>query len=476
SQSGPATSITAVGLVTSGIMAVREGIALSLGSQIGATLAIQLAAFRVAAFALPMVGIGYLLGRWTRTRIGVDLLLGAGLLFFGLGLVVDSMDGLRQAPAFGLVMDQVQRSPLAVAALGFVLGSLLTSSNAATAIALGLYAAGAIDLPAAVVFVAGGNAGGTVITILAARDLDVGAMRVAVAHTLFKLAGAFAVALAAGPSAAAVVSLGGDSARHIANAHTLFNVVVALPGTLLAGLLARTATRLMPAPDVDGGPRYLDDAALDHRPWALALAQRETVRMSDEVLAMAELAARNLRHGSWEAAAIAARDTKMDQLTRAIVRYLADLRRINGPDAASERWLTLVAELETVGRLVRRLEEREGKLRATGVEYSRAGRHELADTCDRLVERMRSTFTALAVGDRQLCAQVVAGRPAFERLIADRRLAHLGRLEARLPATRLSNMHHLEVLALLRQVDARLTRIAGALLADAGPHVEPTSG
>jgi phosphate:Na+ symporter len=159
SQSGTATSITAVGLVTGGLLAVREGIALSLGSQIGATLAIQLAAFRVSAYALPMVGVGYLLSRWTRTRSVGDLLLGAGLLFFGLGLVVESMGGLPRAEAFRLVIDLVDRSPLAVALIGFVVGTFLTSSNAATALALGLYAAGGIGLPAAIAFVAGGNAG-----------------------------------------------------------------------------------------------------------------------------------------------------------------------------------------------------------------------------------------------------------------------------------------------------------------------------
>jgi phosphate:Na+ symporter len=467
SQSGTATSIAAVGLVTSGIMAVREGIALSLGAQIGATLAIQLAAFRISAYALPMLGIGFVLARWPRTRIAGDLLLGAGLLFFGLALVVDSMAGLRQSEAVVMTMATVERSPLAVAAIGFVLGSFLTSSNAVTALALGLFAAGGIGLPAAVTLVAAGNAGGTVITIVAARDLDIDAMRVAVMHTAVKLAAALVVALAAEPFAALIQGLGGDAARQVANAHTVFNIGVALPGTLLAGLLAHLASRAMPAPEEESGPRYLDDAALEHGPWALALARRETVRVSDEVLAMSELAARHMRVGNWESIAIAAHEAKMDQLTRAVVRYLADLRRLHGADPTSELLLSLVTEVETVGRLIRRLETREGKLRDAGIEFSRAGRKELALACDRLVARMRNVFTALAVADTRLASQVVAGRPAYERLISDLRLAHLARLEARLPATRVSNTHHLEVLSLLRQIDACLTRIAGYLLAEA---------
>ena len=65
-QSGTATAVTALGLVAGGLVGVREGIALSLGAKIGATLAIQLAAFKIAAFALPMIGVGFLLGSWHR--------------------------------------------------------------------------------------------------------------------------------------------------------------------------------------------------------------------------------------------------------------------------------------------------------------------------------------------------------------------------------------------------------------------------
>jgi Na+/phosphate symporter len=61
SQSGTATAISALGFVAGGVMAVREGIAYSFGAQIGATLAIQLAAFRIAAYALPMIGVGFFL-------------------------------------------------------------------------------------------------------------------------------------------------------------------------------------------------------------------------------------------------------------------------------------------------------------------------------------------------------------------------------------------------------------------------------
>ena len=469
SQSGTATAISALSFVAGGIMAVREGIAYSYGAQIGATLAIQLAAFRVSAYALPMIGVGFFLARWPRARTGGELLLGAGLLFLGLSLITNSMIAALESDGFVLVVTALGTSPLAMTAVGFVIGTFLTSSNATTALALGLAAAGGSNLPALIAFVAGGNAGATVISIVAARELGMGAIRVAAMHTLVKLLAAFVVAFVADPFAVAMRALGGDGARHVANAHTVFNILVALPGTLLAGPTARVGEAIMPAPQEETGPRYLDPAVLGEPRWALGLARREVVRISDEVLIMGELSARDLRRGHWDGGAIRARETRTDNLARAVVRYLADLRQRQGPDPTSEWLFTWVTELETVGRLLRRIEQREDRLRDAGVTFSRAGRRELADACDDLLARMRNAFTAMAVGHRGLARQVVDGRPGYERRIAELRLAHLARLEARLPATRMSHMQHLEILSLLRQIDASVTRIAGLVLAEHAP-------
>jgi len=477
SQSGTATSVSALGLVTAGMMAVREGVAYSLGSQIGATLAIQLAAFRLASLALPMVGIGYLLSRWPRARIAGELLLGVGLLFFGLTTIVEAMGGLLQTEMFALALATVERSPLAFALVGFAIGTIVTSSNAATALALGLYAAGGIGLGAAIAFVAGGNAGGTVIAIVAGRELGVHATRVAAIHTLFKLIGALGLAFVAQPAAHLIASLGGDGARQIANSHTLFNLAVAVPGTLLAGLASRLGERILPERerDRDRGPRHLDPAAVADRPLALALARRETLRLSDRVLRMGERWAHDLRRGGGGSGAVASLGLEVRVLSEAVVPYLAAIRREHGPDSQSELLLALVTEVVSVGDWLRRLEEREAKLERAGVEFSRIGRRELAEAADVLLERMRQTFTALAVGDRVIAQTVVVGRPGFELLISRLRLAHLARLEARFTATRVSHTHHMEVLAMQRQIDAALTRICGYLLRGT-VRTEPTRG
>ncbi len=460
-QSGTATAVTALGLVAGGLVAVREGIALSLGAKIGATLAIQLAAFDVAAYALPLVGVGFLLTLWGRTRGLGGLVLGGGMLFLGLDLTVGSVGNLAGSPLFDLVVTGAERQPFAVALLGVVLGGALASANAAAAVALGLFVAGAVSLPTALALVAGGNVGSTLLPLLSARRLDAAAQRVATMHLAIKAVGAGVLVLTIGPAAQAVAAIGGDGARQIANAHTLFNVVVGLVGTLLAGPIAALAARWMASGDEELGPKYLRDAALDDPDLAKALALRETVRISDHVAVMAELAVGFVRTGDWDPEHIAAREAKVDRLTHHVVDYLARLRAAHGDDPVSERLLLMATELEHVGDQIRRLNRREEKLRAEGVEYSREGRAELGSTAEHVHGRMRSAFTALATGDVAMAQRVIDGRPALEAEVARMRVAHLARLEARLPEARASSSHHLEVLTLLRQVDASVTRVAG---------------
>ena len=184
------------------------------------------------------------------------------------------------------------------------------------------------------------------------------------------------------------------------------------------------------------------------------------MRISDHVAVMTERATEYLSAGRWDPGPIAAREVKVDRLTHQVVDYVARIRRANGEDPVSERLLLTATELEHMGDQIRRLARREEKLRVEGVEFSKEGRAELAETGERVLGRMRTAFTALATGDIVMAESVVAGRQELEDHVGTMRIAHLARLEAQLPESRASSSHHLEVLTLLRDLDASVTRVA----------------
>lgn len=461
-QSGTATAVTTLGMVASGLVPAAAGLAMSLGAKLGATVAIQLAAFDIGQYALPMIGAGFVLTLWQRSKVIGEILLGAGLLFFGLDLTVSTIGGLSESEVFSLLVDSAESQPLALLVLGLMLGAALGSANASAAVAIGLVVSGAVSLPTALALIVGGNVGSTVLPLLVSRSLDASAQRVALSHFIVKGVGALAVVFAAQPVVEVIARLGGDGARQVANAHTLFNLAVALLATPLARPFVAFTRHLVPTSDDDSAPKYLREESLEEPSLAIKLALRETVRISDQVAVMTDLAVGFVKSGKWDPAPIEGREVKVDRLTHQVVDYLARLRRSSDDeDAASERLLLTATELEHMGDQIRRLYRREQRLREAGIEFSKQGRIELGRTGELVLERMRVSFTALATGDCEMARVVLRGRRELEDQVARMRLAHLARLEDRLPESRASSAHHLEVLTLLRQLDASITRVAG---------------
>lgn len=460
-QSGTATAMTALSLVGGGLIGVSAGIALLLGAKLGATLAIQLAAFSLGAYAWAMIGVGYFSSLWQRFKQPGTLLLGAGLLFLGLDVTVDSMTALAGGELFSMLIEAANNRPLAMLVIGAALGAILSSGNAVTALGLGLYLSDGVSLSTAIALVAGGNAGSSLMPLLVSRTFDTSAQRAALMQMLVRAVGALAVGLFVEPITDLVAAIGGGAAREIANAHTFFNLAVALVGTVLASPLARLSGELVPKGEDDAAPKYLRKEAISDRKLAPALALRETIRISDQVAVMTELAVENMESGRWNTGPIEAREAKVDRLTHEVVDYLARMRRLRDDDRMSEPLLLVATELEHIGDQIRRLGKREQRLRKEGLEFSRAGRSELAKTGANVLERMRMAFTALATGNERMANRVLEGREELESLVARMRVAHLSRLEAQLPESRASSSHHLEVLTLLRDIDASVCRIAG---------------
>lgn len=472
-QSGTPVAITALGLTSGGMISAGAALALSMGAKIGGTAQIQLAAFDVAAYALPLIGVGFALTLWRRGTVVGGIVLGTGLLFLGLNLMVGAIGELQDNQVFTMLLDVASTQPVVLAILGTGMGALLGSSNASAAVAIGLFVNDAISLQTAVALVVGGNVGATFLPLLVSRGLDISARWVAMSQVMVNAVFGLAVVIADGPTARLVALIGGDPARQIANLHTLFNVVLAVISTPLAGRLVLASRGLAPVAEDDSAPKYLRTDALADPALAIKLAQRETVRISDQVGVMMDLAVGFVASGKWDPEPLSAREAKIDRLTHDVVDYLARLRSASKDEnEASEKLLLAATELEHMGDQIRRLYRREEKLRQDGVEFSRQGRNELAETGAMVLERMRIGFTAFATGDREMAQQVIDGRPDIENHVARMRLAHLGRLEAQLPESRASSSHHIEALTLFRQLDASITRLAGwalELRADKAP-------
>ena len=100
-QSSSATTVMLIGFVSAGLMAFRQTLGVILGADIGTTFTVQLIAFRVTDYSLLLVGVGFTIVFMARGRALKDVgqaLLGFGLIFLGLKLILDGVAPLKANP------------------------------------------------------------------------------------------------------------------------------------------------------------------------------------------------------------------------------------------------------------------------------------------------------------------------------------------------------------------------------------------
>ncbi len=304
-QSSSATTVMVVGFVNAGLLTLKQAICVVIGTNVGTTATAWLVsisglgALKITTYALPAVGVGFLLevlGKTRRTKSIGQILLGFGILFVGIGFMKDAFRPLEESPKVHELFQSLGDKPILAILAGTAVTMLLQSSSAAIAIVQLLAMGGAFGnnwemaLNVAIPFVLGSNIGTTITAQIAALRTNLNARRTAWAHTIFNVLGS----LIAYPFVhfglfgnlvyiLAPWKLGPSTiAPCIALAHTIFNVAnsgIFLP---LAGLLEKIVVKFVPERPGDAAARpvILEEHLLDTPVIALEQTRREIVRMA----------------------------------------------------------------------------------------------------------------------------------------------------------------------------------------------------
>lgn len=213
-QSSSATTVLVVSFVNAGLLTLVESIGVIMGANIGTTITAWLVAmigkFKVAAIALPMIGVGlpmFFTGKERLRHIG-ESLIGFGLLFFGLSLLKDAVPDVKtmvnegDMSAIQTIRDTINWiqgyqyiDTVLFLLAGIVLTLVVQSSSAAMAITITCALQGWLGDDPYTVFkssaaiVLGENIGTTVTAWLASISANVNAKRAARAHFLFNAIG-----------------------------------------------------------------------------------------------------------------------------------------------------------------------------------------------------------------------------------------------------------------------------------------------
>ena len=210
-QSSSATTVIVVSFVNAGLLTLVESIGVIMGANLGTTLTAWIIAivgkFSLAKIALPIIGIGtpfIFIGKGKWKSIG-EILIGFGLLFYGLGALKDAVPDVRsmlastepeivqKAESWRAFIENISGkgylSILMFLALGVLLTIAVQSSSAAMAITVTLALNGWIGFQESCAIVLGENIGTTVTAYLASLGANTNAKRAARAHFTFNILG-----------------------------------------------------------------------------------------------------------------------------------------------------------------------------------------------------------------------------------------------------------------------------------------------
>jgi len=469
-QSSTATTVMLIGFVQAGLLTLHQAMGIILGADVGTTFTVQLLAFKVYDYAPLMVGLGFSVLFFAKRRLFKDLgqaLLGFGLIFLGLKLMIDGMEPLRQSPVVAQVLLTFAESPVLGIAAAAVFSAVVHSSAATIGLAIALAAHGLLPLAGAVPLVLGANIGTCATALAASMGSTTEAKRVAVAHIGFKLLGAAVVLPFLGPFVELTASSAGDLPRQIANAHTLFNVGISLLFLPFQGLAARlimAAVSDRPEEDARFRTRYLDDRFADQPSLAIGQATREALRMADIAQGMLRDAAAVFRTGSQELLEdVERRDDQLDYLEREIKLYLTRLGKQTMTEDLSRREIALlgfIGNMENIGDIIdKNLMELARKKLYQGRRFSEAGEAELMDFHAQVSKNLERAIVAFATGDRSLAQEVLEQRAAIRQRERDLRQSHLDRLRAGLAESLETSEIHLDVLTNLKRINSHITAL-----------------
>ncbi len=493
-QSSSVTTVLVVGFITAGLLTLAQSVGVILGANVGTTVTAQIIAFDVTEYALVLVTIGFALQfavkREPVKRLGA-MIMGLGLIFYGMGLMSEATGPLRTYEPFIDVMRRMD-VPLFGILAGAAFTALVQSSSATTGIVIVLAGQGFITLEAGIALALGANVGTSVTAILASLGKPRPARQAALVHVLFNVVGALLwlpfighlVELVvdvspAYPDLESTARLAAETPRQIANAHTAFNLInllVFLPfTTALAGLVQRILPD-RPEPEPERiRPQFLDPVYLDTPALALDALRQEVLRYGDLVAELVD----GIRTGPFDRSAAEERAAATDDLNAEIVSYTREMlvrgkltsRDSHRLEGLMEVTNYLQSMADTVAVNLGSLFARSRQRHLQASDETRARFHELGG---RIANALRTGLDALRDGDLELAKGVVSMKPEIER-VAESITAHLG---ARLAADAPERLHtyrlESQVIEVLRRLYYFAKRIAKAVPAAVGePEASP---
>ena len=488
-QSSSATTVMLVSFVQAELMSFTQSLGVILGANIGTTITAQMVAFKLTDYALVMIIGGFgirLFGKNDRIRSIGDILLGFGILFYGMKLMSDTMKPLRTYSEFMGMMEGLENPVLGILA-GALFTALVQSSSASTGVVIVLAQQGLVTIEAGIPIILGSNIGTCITAGLASIGTTREAKRVALAHVLFNSCGVLLFIFWIPQFAELIRSIdsimNSGTARQVANAHTIFNLSIGLVFLPFISFFAWLIFRILPdeprEKGLDPATWHLDDSIISTPAIALQLASNEIARMA-KILSRMHRAAitpfitnepkRDMIYPKQLSLiqGIFMREKKINFLEDKIRRYLLDISRqelAKGQGSEVNGLISLLDSMERIGDvIIKQIVPLLAKKEKLNRDFSSEGKKELVRYHDKVGKQLDRIMQMMTKMDASLAKKVKKKKRSYADLDSQLRHHHLERMLAMKEASVDTHRIHMELMDALNLINIYCVEIAKKML------------
>ncbi len=379
-QSSSATTVIVVGLVTSGVMTLRQSIGVIMGANIGTTATVWIISvvgeMDIAKFALPLLTCclpAFFIKR-SKIKIISQTIMGFSLLFLGLAYLQDAAEALNLNTRVADLLSHLDcdryYAILLFVLVGAVITAVVQSSAATMAITLMLFG---MNIPGfgfyqAAALAMGQNIGTTATALLGSMTGNRMSRRAAMAHMLFNVIGVVIILPVIYWTCDAVswfvndvMHSDGNPKFKLSMFHTAFNAFNTLLLVWFVPQIEKVVYRLVPATEEEEDFRlkYIPTGAISSTSEvAIGEVQNEIITFAERCKKMFGMV-KNLMTVEKESefTNLLERVTKYEGITDKmeieIANYINKVMEAGGLTTESKRkllkMLKLVSELESIG-------------------------------------------------------------------------------------------------------------------------------
>jgi phosphate:Na+ symporter len=501
-QSSTATIVIAVGLITAGILNLKQAISIVLGANIGTTVTAQIIRLMdidaggnmllkffkpdtLAPIALVAGIILIMFVKKSNSKPLGEIFAGFGVLFTGLMNMTAAVEPLSESQMFVDILGGFSDMPLLGIIAGLVLTMIVQSSSAMVGMLQALSVTGVMTMNLVYPIIMGINLGTCVTTaMICSVGSSKDAKRTGIAHIVFNVVGTilFTIAMeilkALGfmPDFWSKVVNSGD----IANFQTVFNLITAVVLIPFTGLLVKlTYVLVKPDKETEQTDDYAAFHSLDEKLYVVP--QIAISEATAAIGVMGKIAHQNFRDSITQLDAyseevsvgIGIREEKLDEFTDTVENFLVGLAKTVQSDEQSEDINILVqttTDFERIGDYADNINEFAERIKKEQVTFSEMALEELAILFSAVSDIIDLAVAAFVDNDDEKARQVEPLEEVIDDMVQYLRDSHIDRLKSG-ECTISAGIVYLETLTYLERASDQCSSVAVLQLSKNNPKI-----